>query len=328
MLLPSWYRTLHEAIQHLPDKQYGRIMRLVSAYALDDVTPAPETLSSVERIVFSLIKPQIDATGKGVEEKEKPAEIETQKKAGAPLGNTNAKKQSKTTVVFPETTEKQPETTHKTTDNNNNNNNNNDHDSLNSKNNDLIDSPKNQSNQSIESTKLLLKTIRDESAKLGFKIDDKKTETILNSGVDPQWFQGPHSILELMAMCVKKQYKNKDKTEADFCSLYPTAINWQTVREDYPAWREQALAQDETDARQKARDAPPHRCECGESLDIHGHCHACGKIREFNNAQGCYIFVQTPAFKIPEGVLLKIIQKRESPETVLSEVSHEYQTAQ
>jgi hypothetical protein len=271
-------------------------------YASVGSEPAPETLSKIERVAFTLVKPLIDASA-GVEAEEKP--VEQRKKGGAPVGNTNAKKQPETTQ---ETTEKQPETTSETTNNNNN------YLNLDLNNYDQIDFQK---NQSIESTKLLLKTIRDESARLGFKIDDKKTETILNSGVDPQWFQGPHSILELMAICVKKQYKNKEKTEADFCNLYPTAINWQSIREDYPAWREQALAQDEADARQRAKDNPPQVCECGEKLDSHGHCHACGKVLEFDGTRGCHVFVQTLKTSIPDGTLLRILQKRMVPDEVL-----------
>ncbi|MDR3170309.1 MAG: hypothetical protein LBU17_01635, partial [Treponema sp.] len=63
----------------------------------------------------------------------------------------------------------------------------------------------------------------------------------------------------------------------------------------------------------------PKQCECGAILDIHGHCHACGKAREFDTAKGRYVFTQTIKNAIPNGTLLRILQKRAVPDEVLCE---------
>jgi len=52
------YRSFHEALKDLPPEQYGKIMYAINEYALNQ---NEIELSGVEKIAFTLIKPQLDA---------------------------------------------------------------------------------------------------------------------------------------------------------------------------------------------------------------------------------------------------------------------------
>ena len=86
-----FYRSFDEACAELTDEQYGKIMRIINNYALNGTIP--DNLSGIEKIVFTLIKPQIDANNQ---------RKTNGCKGGAPSANNNAKK---TTNGY---TEKQP----------------------------------------------------------------------------------------------------------------------------------------------------------------------------------------------------------------------------
>ena len=53
------YRSFHEALSSLKDEEYGRMMRIINEYALNGTEP--ETNSELANVVFTLIKPQLDA---------------------------------------------------------------------------------------------------------------------------------------------------------------------------------------------------------------------------------------------------------------------------
>ena len=96
-----FYRSFDEACAELTDEQYGKIMRIINNYALNGTIP--DNLSGIEKIVFTLIKPQIDANNQ--------RKINGCK-GGAPVNN-NAKKTTngyteKQPMVITEENEKQP----------------------------------------------------------------------------------------------------------------------------------------------------------------------------------------------------------------------------
>ncbi len=95
-----FYRSFYEGIKELDFEQQGRVYNALFGYALN----GEETnLTGAEKTAFVLIKPQIDANN---------IKYENGKKGGAPLGNTNAKKQSKNKR---KTTKKQPKNNQETT---------------------------------------------------------------------------------------------------------------------------------------------------------------------------------------------------------------------
>ena len=57
-----FYRSFAEALKELPAEQYKEVMVALSEYALDGTMP--DELSSISRMVFTLVKPQIDANTK------------------------------------------------------------------------------------------------------------------------------------------------------------------------------------------------------------------------------------------------------------------------
>lgn len=79
-----FYRSFHEALKDLPPEQYGRLMYALNEYALNGEEPE---LSGVDKSIFTLIKPQIDANnrrknngalGGRPKENKKPMVIETE----------------------------------------------------------------------------------------------------------------------------------------------------------------------------------------------------------------------------------------------------------
>lgn len=76
-----FYASFAEAMDALDNEQYGKLMRAINNYALFDKVP---DLDGVPKMLFTLIKPQIDANKK---------RRENAKKGGAPSGNNNAQKQ-------------------------------------------------------------------------------------------------------------------------------------------------------------------------------------------------------------------------------------------
>lgn len=84
-----FYRSFYEAIDELKPTEYKNTMNAILQYAFDGVEPE---LKGVAKVVFSLVKPQIDAN-----QKRYSASVENGKKGGAPKGNDNAKSAQKTT---------------------------------------------------------------------------------------------------------------------------------------------------------------------------------------------------------------------------------------
>lgn len=60
-----FYRSYHEAMKDFSDAQYGKLMRALAEYALNG--KEPEKLDRLSVMVFTLIKPQIDAMAKSYE---------------------------------------------------------------------------------------------------------------------------------------------------------------------------------------------------------------------------------------------------------------------
>ncbi len=57
-----FYRSYHEAMKDFSDAQYGKLMRALAEYALNE--KEPEKLDKISAMVFTLIKPQIDTNTK------------------------------------------------------------------------------------------------------------------------------------------------------------------------------------------------------------------------------------------------------------------------
>ena len=59
-----FYRSFAEALNELPAEQYKEVMVALSSYALDGALPDTDCMSQIARMVFTLVKPQIDANTK------------------------------------------------------------------------------------------------------------------------------------------------------------------------------------------------------------------------------------------------------------------------
>ena len=83
-----FYKSFYEAVKQLQNAEDKCIIyQAICDYSFYDIEP---TLEGITAIIWTLIKPQIDANIK---------KRNDGKKGGAPKGNSNAKKQPKTTIV-------------------------------------------------------------------------------------------------------------------------------------------------------------------------------------------------------------------------------------
>ena len=83
-----FYKSFYEAVKQLQNAEDKCIIyQAICDYSFYDIEP---TLDGVTAIIWTLIKPQIDANIK---------KRNDGKRGGAPKGNSNAKKQPKTTIV-------------------------------------------------------------------------------------------------------------------------------------------------------------------------------------------------------------------------------------
>ena len=83
-----FYKSFYDAVKQLQNAEDKCIIyQAICDYSFYDIEP---TLEGITAIILTLIKPQIDANIK---------KRNDGKKGGAPKGNSNAKKQLKTTIV-------------------------------------------------------------------------------------------------------------------------------------------------------------------------------------------------------------------------------------
>lgn len=96
-----FYRSFKNAVCALPESMRLQMIMAILDYALDGKEPPPD---GVERAIFELIRPQLEANNK---------RYENGKKGGAPKGNKNAAKGKKTT----ENNQRQPNVNDNVNDN-------------------------------------------------------------------------------------------------------------------------------------------------------------------------------------------------------------------
>ena len=91
-----FFSSYYEAIKELPVEKQGQVYKAIVDYAMEAIEP---DLKGIQRSIFTLIKPYIDSSKK---------KQEYGAMGGAPLGNTNAKKQAKNNLTLnKETSQKQ-----------------------------------------------------------------------------------------------------------------------------------------------------------------------------------------------------------------------------
>ena len=88
-----FFASYYEAIKELPADQQGQVYKAIVDYAMEGAEPTH--LKGIQKSVFILIKPYIDSSKK---------KQEYGAMGGAPMGNTNAKKQAKNNLSLKEKT--------------------------------------------------------------------------------------------------------------------------------------------------------------------------------------------------------------------------------
>jgi hypothetical protein len=155
--------------------------------------------------------------------------------------------------------------------------------------------------QQPETTTTIL-NILSESKKAGFTLDRKIAGRILaGNPVDPAWLFGPFSFIEFAAATIQDSYPVKSPVEQK--RLFISSLEWEDLRETYPAWREQreqeAQAKQQQEAaeaeqrrKDEARKNPPSVCDhCGFGLTTDSRsCPSCGWLRFFDDESGAWEF--------------------------------------
>ena len=88
-----FFASYYEAIKELPADQQGQVYKAIVDYAMEGAEPTH--LKGIQKSVFILIKPYIDSSKK---------KQEYGSMGGAPMGNTNAKKQAENNLSLKEKT--------------------------------------------------------------------------------------------------------------------------------------------------------------------------------------------------------------------------------
>jgi hypothetical protein len=138
----------------------------------------------------------------------------------------------------------------------------------------------------------LFKIIKANAGREGFVIGDDIAKRFLASGLDPAWFSGPHDFLAFMAYKVRAEYPGAPPERQR--NIFISAITWDNIREEYPAWRDARAGAAQSREKARAEKLIPPRCECG--ADLHGarRCPSCGRILEFDETTWGFVFLPPP----------------------------------
>ena len=104
-----FYRSFYESIKELNQEDQLELYKAIMEFQFEN---KEIKLLGISKAIFPLIKPQLEANNK---------RYENGKKGGAPKGNTNAKKQPKTTKKQPKNNQKQPNVNENVNENENEN---------------------------------------------------------------------------------------------------------------------------------------------------------------------------------------------------------------
>jgi hypothetical protein len=148
--------------------------------------------------------------------------------------------------------------------------------------------------------------IKSKAKELGYILDSGIVTEILQSDILSDWFTGPYSVLELADLRVCEKYGNKSEPQKRL--LFKNALcHWESIREEFPAWHEQKIAEAAAQAerqRQEAAAAEKHRlieearsnkpetCDhCGADLAPDSRdCPSCGWTCFFDEDSGAWEF--------------------------------------
>ena len=259
--MKQFYSQLKEALKDLSDQKYGRILRMVQDY-IDGKEPDTEKLSKNDRMIFSLAKMALHNQDRfQVLVPEVPAEEQSKKRRGAPLGNKNAASPKNNS----ETIENNSETIENNSENKSYNNNN------------IYNINNNNSDPET-----ILEKIKADADAAGFPIGDQTASDILNAAGNPAWVLQDHSFTEFLAWKVRDGYKDKKKTPNDLTKLFMGAYKWNGIKKQYPRWREDHLTEEKQTKKRTLKANPPQVCpDCGAKLD-RGLCRTCEGRFVFN----------------------------------------------
>jgi hypothetical protein len=144
-----------------------------------------------------------------------------------------------------------------------------------------------------------IKTIQEESERLGLVLDSKLVSKIDPSGIDPAWLTGPFNFLQFAYEQLTTNPNYRDKQAKDYELLLAASFSWEDFQKKYPIWkqaREKAEAEREEkhareEARKKALERKPRTCpKCRTKLDNNLICPTCEGYYPFVEEKLEYIF--------------------------------------
>jgi len=163
-------------------------------------------------------------------------------------------------------------------------------------------SPKQQTNTNVD---IILNACK----KIGYSLDEKKAEEILNSGTNPSWFVEPFSYPDYIAGIIDESYADRPPEQKR--RLFRTILADPERLSDFPNWKggkeaeaaaqkerlkQESIANEKRKRVDQAKANKPKACgHCGAAISPekeHGTCTACGWVFCFDEKSEGYAFYE------------------------------------
>jgi hypothetical protein len=249
-----FYASFYEALEPMEPEQFKRVFVAIIDYALFNKTTE---LTGIDKSIFSLIKPQIDANNRKYENGKKGAEYG--ELGGRPPDNSKN----------PRETPSEPQGNPRETPNVNVDVN----DNVNV---DVADQP----------TTGIKKSIQENAKGHGFIISEMQVASFIINITDESWLTGKFNFIDF----VIERIKNSGKPYDEQVRMFVKSWDQDFYLQEFPAWRDEQLLKANNKATQaaikSAYDNPPLTCKCGGELKSNGVrllCFGCRSAMEFRD---------------------------------------------
>ena len=246
------YRSFIQAIEDQSPENFKAIIKTVSSYALDGITP--ESMDGSLKMAFNFMKPLIDSNNAKWEATRK-KRAESGKKGGlAKQANARIAKQNIANLAVDVNVD------------------------------EYVDVDVDVDDQSDDSTDDQTTTINSqhiqEVAKTqGFIITPRQARDFIKNITDNSWLTGEHNFIDFVAEKIKANGYSHDEQIKMFVKSYKRDF----YITSYPAWKIEQESKANNKANQSAiesaRDNPPQTCKCGGELKNNGSCLFCYECR-------------------------------------------------
>jgi hypothetical protein len=112
-------------------------------------------------------------------------------------------------------------------------------------------------------TAFIQETVKKET---GYFIDEKIATGFVKLNLPEEWLKPTLSFYAFAKEVVDTKYPGK--TPSELRTLFISAMSWDNLREEYPAWKAKKEKTAHTNAVRKAKLSPPEKCDCGGKISV------------------------------------------------------------